>query len=343
MTIPSRLVQATDPILLSRRQLLLAGSAAALGAPTAGVHAQAGPAWPSKEVRIVTGWSPGGNADILARMLGDHIGKTSKFPVVVENRPGAAGALGAQAVVRAAPDGHTLLMASMAEIMVVPPLTVERLQYDPEKDLIPVTLFGEWPLLLLVNKDFPVNSVPELVAYCKSNASKVNFGSSGIGTINHFLGALLNQEAGIRTVHVPYKGASPMLNDLASGQIQFAFDSFGSSGPLIRAGKIKPIAVTGSKRLRTLGEVQSMAEAGYPAVDTQVWVGLFAPAKTPPEIVAKVHAQAVEALREPAVRKAMEEREMYPVGNTPEQFKAGLRSETDKKRELAMRIGIKAD
>lgn len=332
-----------DPATLSRRRMLLAGSALALGSIGVGALAQPSQGWPTKPVRIITGWSPGGNADTLARMLADRFGKGSAFPVTVENRPGAAGALGAQAVVRADPDGHTLLVASMAEVLLVPPVSVNTLQYNPEKDLQPVTLIGRWPLVLAVNPALPVTSLQELVAYCKANPRKVNYGSTGNGTINHLTGELLNQTAGIETVHVPYKGGTPMLTDLAGGQIQVGFDSLGSMLPLIRAGKIRPIAVTGSQRLTTISNVQSASEAGYPALVSEVWIGLFLPARTPREIVERVNVEAVAALQTPEMRKAMEEREMLAVGNKSDEFRAGLQMETANKRQLAIRAGMKGD
>ncbi len=343
MHVPSQPSRPASRRVLSRRRVLLSGSAFALGSVATGVFAQSSPGWPTKPVRIVTGWSPGGNADILARMLADHIGKNSAFPVIVENRPGAAGALGAQSVVRAEPDGHTLLVASMAEIMLVPPVSVHTLQYNPEKDLQPVTLIGRWPLVLAVNPSMPVNTLQELVAYCKANPRKVNFGSTGNGTINHLTGELLNQVAGIETVHVPYKGGAPMMNDLAGGQIQFGFDSLGSMLPLIRAGKVRPVSVTGAQRLTTISNVQTAAEAGYPDLSSEVWIGLFLPARTPREIADRVNAQAVAALHTPEMRKAMQEREMQAVGNKADEFRAGLQLETGKKRQLALRAGIKGD
>jgi len=299
--------------------------------------------WPTKPVRIVTGWSAGGNADTISRLLAEDFGKRTSEPIVVDNRPGAAGTIGAQIVVRARPDGHTILVASMAEVTVVPPATVQSMQYDPEIDLQPVSLIGKWPLVLVANSSFPANTMAELVAYAKSKSGKVNYGSTGNGTINHLTGELFKFAAGIDAVHVPYKGGAPMMTDLAGGQIDFAFDSFGSMQPLIQAGKVKPLAVTGQQRLAPIANVPTTAEAGFPAVVSDVWIGVFVPAKTPKNIVNVLYAESVRALNTPKMRKALDDRAMQPVGNTPEEYRNLIQVETAKKREIAARVGIKAE
>lgn len=299
--------------------------------------------WPTKPVRIVTGWSPGGNADAISRLLAEDFGKRTPHPMVVDNRPGAAGTIGAQIVVRAAPDGHTLLVASMSEVTVVPPMSVQTMQYDPDVDLQPVTLIGRWPLVLVASSTFSANSVAELVSYAKAKSGRLNYGSTGNGTINHLTGEMLKLAAGIDATHVPYKGGAPMMTDLAGGQIEFAFDSYGSMQPLIQAGKVKPLAVTGQQRLPTLPSVPTTAEAGYPAVLSGVWIGVFVPAKTPKNMVNVLHAESVRALNTPRMRKALEDRAMQPVGNTPEEYRKLIQAETAKKREIAARVGIKAE
>ena len=301
------------------------------------------PNWPSKPLRIITGWPPGGNVDAISRLLAEDIGKRTSQPIVVDNRPGAAGTIGALAVVRAEPDGHTLLVATMVEATVVPPMSVQTMQYDPEIDLQPVTLIGKWPMILVINTGLPANTVAELVAYAKANPNKLNYGSLGNGTINHLTGELFKLTAGIDAVHVPYKGGAPMMTDLVGGGVHFAFDSLGSTLPLIQAGKIKPLAVTGQQRLGPIANVPTTAEAGYPAVVTDVWMGLFVPAKTPRNIVNTVHAEAVRTLHGPVMRKALEDRAIQPVGNTPEEFRNIIQVETAKKRQLAARVGIKAE
>jgi tripartite-type tricarboxylate transporter receptor subunit TctC len=300
-------------------------------------------AWPTKPVRIIIGWPAGTNADGVSRLLAEDISKRVGTPVIVENRAGAAGTIGARAVARSEPDGHTILIGTMVETTVVPPMSVQSLQYDPETELQPVTQIGKWPLVMLVNAAFPADTVAELVAYAKAHPASLNYGSLGIGTINQFLGEQFKASAGIEAVHVPYKGGSPMLTDLVSGEIQVAFDSFGSARSLMQAGKIKPLAVTGRERLPNLGNVPTTVEAGYPAVVASVWMGVFVPAKTPKEIVDIVHAEVVRSLNDPAVRKSLEERAIPPVGNTPEEFRAFIQAETAQKRQFAARLGIKTE
>ena len=326
---------------LSCRRLLAVGLLGVLALSGPG-FAQT-PTWPTKPVRIITGWTPGGNADAISRLLAEDIGKRVAQTIIVDNRPGAAGTIGALAVVRSEPDGHTLLVATMVESTVVPPMSVQTMQYDPEIDLQPVTLIGKWPMLLLINPGFPANTVAELVAWGKANPGKLTYGSLGVGTINHLTGELFKLTAGIEATHVPYKGGAPMLTDLAGGQIHFAFDSLGSALPLIQAGKVKPLAITGQQRLPAVASVPTTAEAGYPAVVTDVWMGLFVPAKTPRNIVNIVHAEAVRTLNRPALRKALDDRAIQTVGNTPEEFKEIIQAETLKKRQLAARIGIKVE
>ncbi|HYC45460.1 MAG TPA: tripartite tricarboxylate transporter substrate binding protein [Burkholderiales bacterium] len=298
-------------------------------------------AWPAKPVRIVTGWSPGGNADTIARLLAEDWVKRAPEPVVVDNRPGAAGTIGAQIVVRARPDGHTLLVASMSEVTVVPPMTVQQMQYDPEVDLQPVTLIGRWPLVLAASAGFPASTMADLVAHAKTKSGKLNYGSSGDGTINHLSGELLKLAAGINATHVPYKGGGPMMTDLAGGQIDFAFDSYGSMQSLIQAGKVKPLAVAGPTRLPTLPNVPTTAEAGFPAVVSGVWIGVFVPAKTPKNVIDAIYAESLRALKTPKMRKTLEDRAMEPVGNTPAEYRKLIREETARKREIAARVGIK--
>jgi tripartite-type tricarboxylate transporter receptor subunit TctC len=331
---------ASDSKLFRRRFLVVC----ALGALSlSGLGLAQTPAWPIKQVRIVTGWPPGGNADAISRLLAEDIGKRIAQTIIVDNRPGAAGTIGALAVVRAEPDGNTLLVATMVESTVVPPMSVQTMQYDPEVDLQPVTLIGKWPMLLLINPGFPANTMAELVAWGKANPGKLTYGSLGVGTINHLTGELFKLTAGVEATHVPYKGGAPMLTDLAGGQIHFAFDSLGSALPLIQSGKVKPLAITGQQRLPQVPNVPTTAEAGYAAVVTDVWMGLFVPAKTPRNIVNAVHAEAVRALKGPAIRKSLEDRAIQPVGNTPEEFKEIIQVETAKKRQLAARVGIKVE
>ena len=314
---------------------------AALVLPATGIGQSA--VWPTKPVKIITGWTPGGNADIVSRLLADQYAKRSPYTVIVDNRPGAAGTIGAAAVARSDPDGATLLVATMVEVTVVPPATVQTMGYDPDKDLTPVTMIGRWPLVLVANPNFPPNTMAELAAYVKANKGKVNYGSLGTASINHLSGELLNLTLGIDAVHVPYKGGAPMATDLMSGQIQYAFDSVGAMLPLIKSGKVKAIAVTDTQRVPALPDVPTTAEAGYPQINTGVWMGLFVPAKTPRNVVDALNAETVAILNTPEVRKSLGDRSINAVGNSSDAFRTEIATETTKKRELAARIGIKSE
>jgi tripartite-type tricarboxylate transporter receptor subunit TctC len=325
---------------MKTRTLIATMLAAALLPGASGAQA---PAWPTKPVRIITGWTPGGNADAISRLLANQFAKRVPHSVIVDNRPGASGTIAAGMVVRAEPDGNTLLVASMVEVTVVPPATVQSMGYDPETDLQPVTMVGRWPLVLVANAGVPAGTMAELVGYAKANPGKVSYGSLGNASINHLTGELLNLTAGIGAVHVPYKGNAPMMSDLVSGQIHYAFDSLGSTQSLVRAGRIKALAVTDSKRLEALPNVPTTAEAGFPGVATGVWIGLFVPAKTPKNILDALHAETLQALGAPEVRKALADRAILTVGNSVEEFKREIQVETRKKRELAARIGLKPE
>lgn len=324
-----------------KTRYLIATILAAALLPGAG-NAQA-PAWPTKPVRIITGWTPGGNADTISRLLANQFAKRVAHSVIVDNRPGASGTIAAGMVVRAEPDGSTVLVASMVEVTVVPPATVQSMGYDPEKELQPVTMVGRWPLLLVANPGVPANTLAELVAHAKANPGKISYGSLGNASINHLTGELLNLTAGMGAVHVPYKGNAPMMSDLVSGQIHYAFDSLGSTQSLVRAGRIKAIAVTDSKRLEALPSVPTTAEAGFPDVVTGAWIGLFVPVKTPKNILDALHAETLQALSAPEVRKALADRAILTVGNSVDEFKREIQVETQKKRELAARIGVKPE
>ena len=320
----------------------LAMAMAALSSASAPVLAQS-PAWPTKPVKIVTGWTPGGNADAVSRLLAEAYTKRIPQTVIVDNKPGAAGTIGAGAVARADPDGNTMLVATMVEVTVVPPATVQSMGYDPDKELQPVTMIGRWPLVLVANPDFPPNTMQEFAAYAKAHTGKVNYGSLGTASINHLTGELLNMTLGIDAVHVPYKGGAPMATDLMAGQVQIAFDSVGAMLPLIKSGKVKAIAVTGAQRDPALPNVPTTAEAGYPAVNTGVWMGLFVPVKTPKPVLDALYADTIAVLNTPEVRTKLADRSINVVGNTPDAFKAEIATETAKKRELALKIGIKGE
>src|SRR4051812_41431233 len=310
----------------------------ALGSTGTGAQAP----WPSKPVKLIVAYPPGGGADIGARLLVDPLTKAFGQPVLVENRAGAGGTIGTLSVVRADPDGYTLLFAASSEVSIAP-VTVRALPYDPEKDLQPITMLGKWPHVLVAYAGFAPNTLPELVAYVKANPRKVSYSSFGNNTANPLTGELFKAVAGIDTLHVPYKGSGPSIADLIGGQVQYTFDSPAAVMAHVRGGKLKAIAVTGSQRLPSANTIPAMAESGYGAVIGGAWVGLLAPAKVPKAIVERVHDEVAAALRTPEMRAALEARSIQPVGDTPEDFGRFIQTEVSKWKEAVPKIGIKPE
>ena len=324
----------------TRRRSLLLGTLAALAIPGA-CFAQA-PAWPAKPVKIVVGYPPGGGADIVARLLGDHLSKSLGQQVIVENRPGAGGMIGAAHVARAEPDGYTLLLGASSE-MTIAPATVKSIAYDPEKDLAPVALVGQWPYVLVASPSFAPNTLAELISHAKANSGKVAYSSFGNNTANHLTGESFRAAAGIDVIHVPYKGSGPSMVDVMGGQIQFTFDSPGVVLNPVRAGKLKAIAVTGSQRLPGADNIPTMEEAGLAGVAGGAWMGLMAPAKTPQAIIDRLNADVVRALESPEMRKTLENRSIFPGGGTPDELGRRIRFEIAGWKEAMPRLGIRPE
>lgn len=300
------------------------------------------PVWPTKPVRLVVAYPPGGSTDIASRLLAERLSRTLGQQVVVENRGGAGGTIGALSVVRAEPDGHTLLFAASPEVSIAP-VTMKAMPYDPVKNLVPITLVGSVPFFLVANPGFPPNTLAELIAYAKANPGKVNYSSYGNNTSNHLVGELFKLNAGINTVHVPYKGSGPSITDLVGGQIQYTFDTPAATLNLVKSGKLKAIAVTTPQRIANAQTVPTMAEAGLPSFTGGTWFGLLAPASTPKPVVDKIHAEVVAALNSPEMRKAFQERDIIAGGNTPAEFGRFIEAEVTKWRDLANKVGIVAE
>ncbi len=305
------------------------------------VHGQA-PAWPTKPVKIVVAYPPGGSTDIAARILAEKLSKTTGQQFVVENRGGAAGTIGALSVVRADPDGYTLLFAASPEVSIAP-ITMKALAYDPVKDLQPITLVGNVPFFLVAYPGFPPNTLAELIAYAKANPGKVNYSSYGNNTSNHLAGEHFKAVAGIDTTHIPYKGSGPSITDLMGGQVQYTFDTYAATGGHLKAGKLKAIAVATPQRFAAAPDVPTMGEQGLPGFTAGSWFGLLAPAKTPKPVIDRIHAEVVAALNAPDVRKSFEDKNIIMGGNTPDEFGAFIQKEVAKWRDLAARVGIKAE
>jgi tripartite-type tricarboxylate transporter receptor subunit TctC len=313
---------------------------AALVASSA-VFAQAQP-YPAKAIRFVVPYPAGGPLDTVARLLGQKVAESTKQPVIVDNKPGAGGNIGADAVAKAPPDGYTILMGAVATHAINPTLYAS-IPYDPIRDFAPVTQVASTPNVLVVHPSIPASSVKEFIAYARANPGKLNFGSGSTGSAGHLAGELFKTMAGIDMTHVPYKGAAPAMQDLIGGQIQLMFDNLASSLAQVRAGKVKALAVTTAKRSALAPELPTIAESGLPGFDINTWFGIFVPAATPREIVERLRAEFTRALAGPDVRERMLNLGAEPVGSTPEEFGAYIRSEAAKYARVIKASGARAD
>jgi tripartite-type tricarboxylate transporter receptor subunit TctC len=305
----------------------------------------AGPAlaqsYPSKPIRIVVGYTPGGATDLVARVIAAEMTKSLGQSVVVENRPGANSNIASELVAKSAPDGYTLLLGSIANAINMG--TGKSLGYDTLRDLVPITQAMTAPSILTVNPSFPAKDLKELIALARAEPGKYTFASSGAGSSPHLAGELFKMRAGIDLVHVPYKGAAPALNDLLAGHVPMGFQTALSAVPQLQTGRLRAIAVAAPKRIAQLPDVPTMAEAGLADIEVSSWNGLFAPAKTPPEIVALLHTHAARALHNPEVRNKLIAEGGEPVGSTPEAFREYVRAEIEKWRLVIRASGAKFD
>jgi tripartite-type tricarboxylate transporter receptor subunit TctC len=300
-------------------------------------------AYPSHPVRIVVPFPAGGTTDILAREVAQTLSQSLGQPFVVDNRPGAAGNIGADLVAKAAPDGYTLLMGTVGTHAINASLYA-KMTYDHVKDFTPVILVAGVPNVLEINPSLPVNSVQELIAYAKANPGKVNFASSGSGTSIHLSGELFKTMTGVQMTHVPYKGSAPALQDLVGGQVQIMFDNLPSSLALIKAGKLKPLAVTSATRSAALPGVPTVAEAGVPGFEASSWFGLLAPAGTPKDVVAKLNANVAKWLATPeAKEKLAGQGAIAASGLTSEDFAKHIAAETTKWAKVVKESGAKVE
>lgn len=330
----------SDSVLKRRTVLAAAGAACALALAPLAAHAQA--AFPTRPITIVVPFSAGGTTDILARVIGQYMSKDLGQPVIVDNRAGAGGNIGAQNVARAAPDGYTILMGTVGTHAINQSL-YKKMPFDPIKDFAPLSRVALVPNLLVANPAQPFKSVKELIAYAKANPGKVTFGSSGSGTSIHLSGEMFQHMAGVKMQHVPYRGSSPAVTDLLGGQIAVMFDNMPSAIGHVKAGKLRALAVTTPKRSPALPDVPTIAEAGVPGYSATSWFGLLAPANTPAPVVARLNASILKALADPEVKKKMAEQGAEPFGEKPEQFAEFIRSETAKWGTIVKQSGATAD
>jgi tripartite-type tricarboxylate transporter receptor subunit TctC len=297
--------------------------------------------YPKAVIKLVIPYPPGGPTDLVGRVAAMAMGETFKQTIFIDNKPGASGMIGAALVAKAAPDGYTLL--TNASLHVINPSVYDKVPYDSFNDFAPITQIVDVPLVLVVNSDMPVSNVRELISYLKSSKGTINFGSAGNASSQHLSGELFKLKTGVPMQHVPYKGSSPALTDLMGGQIQLMFDSMPSAMPFITSGKLKALAVTTKKRSSTLPNIPTMQESGVEGYETSTWYGLWAPKGTPPEIVNKISQAAQEALKKPEVVAHYQRMGAEPVGSSPKEFQAYLRSEEKKWAEIVKRSGARAD
>jgi tripartite-type tricarboxylate transporter receptor subunit TctC len=324
---------------VSARVAPLLVAALALGLAAAGAHAQT---YPSKPIRMIVPFTPGGTTDILARTVGQKLGEAWGQPVVVDNRPGAGGNIGSELVAKAPPDGYTLLMGTISTHAINASL-YRRLPFDPTRDFAPVSRVGTLPNILIVHPSVPVKSVKELIELARSKPGELNFASSGVGTSLHLSGALFNSMAGVNLVHVPYKGSSPALADLLGGQVKIMFDNLPSALPHVKAGKLKPLAVTGTRRASVLPEVPTVIESGLAGFEVTSWFAVFAPAKTPKDIVTKLNGEIVKILNSADVQEKLTQIGVDAAPTTPEELAAFAKAETEKWGKVVKATGASAD
>ncbi len=302
----------------------------------------AGQSYPSKPIRIVVPFPPGGATDILARAVGVELTRAWGQPVPVENRPGAGGNIGADMVAKAAPDGYTLVMGTVGTHAINMSL-YSKMPYDTVKDFAPVTLVASVPNILVVHPSLPVKTVHDLIELAKSKPGQIYFASSGNGTSIHLAGELFKTMAGVNMVHVPYKGSAPAVADLLGGQVSCMFDNMPSSLPHVKAGKLRGIAVTSARRSPATPDLPTIAEAGLPGYEASSWFGILAPAGTPREIVTKLNQTIVASLQTPEMRERLSSQGAEPVGDTPEEFAAYIKSEIAKWAKVVKASGAKLD
>ncbi len=297
--------------------------------------------FPSKPIKLIVPFPPGGPNDIIARVVGAKMAELIGQPVVIDNRGGAGGVLGTDAVAKADPDGYTVAITSAGALAISKSLQ-EKLPYDTLKDLKPVTLVAKVPELLVVANNVPAKSMAELLALAKSKPGQLNFASTGPGSMPHLAGELFKSAAGIDIVHVPYKGAAPAVNDIVGEQVQMVFLDIPVLLPQVQAGKVRPIAIGSRERAASLPDVPTTGEVGLPQIEAENWYGLVAPAATPPAVIAKLHKATVDALQSAEVKDKLASQGAILVGNTPEQFADYIRSETEKWAKVAKNANIKA-
>jgi tripartite-type tricarboxylate transporter receptor subunit TctC len=305
-------------------------------------QAAAADAYPARAIRFVVAFPPGGGTDIIARSIAQKLAERLAQQVVVDNRPGAGGNIGTDIVAKSAPDGYTLLMGSAGPLAINASL-FGKMPFDPIKDLAPVTLAASTPNVLVVHPSLPAATVKELIALARAKPGEINFASSGHGTPAHLAGELFNSMAGVKMVHVPYKGAAPALADLLGGQVQLMFSTMPPALPHVKDGKLRALAVTSAKRSPATPALPTVDEIALPGFEANTWHGVVAPAGTPAAIVARLNREIVAILHMPEVVERLSGQGAEALGSTPEEFAAYIRSETIKWAKVVKESGAKAE
>ena len=305
---------------------------------TSAAHAQT---WPTRPLRLLVGFPPGGPTDVVGRLVTERLTDQLRQQVVIDNRPGAAGNIAAEMVAKASPDGYTLLFSSSA--IALSPGMYSKLGYDPVKDLAPITEIGSGMLVLAVHPSLPVKTVREFIDYAKARPGQLNYGSSGAGTGTHFGPLLFSRQVGIETQHIPYKGTAPTLVDAIAGRVQFIMGTLNTALPHIRDNRLRALAVTGTKRSAVLPDSPTLDDAGVKGFLLTSWQAMFAPARTPPAVLDRIHAEVTRALRSAEMKPKLEQQDVEATVPPMAKFTKSYRAELAKWTKLAREVGLKAD
>jgi tripartite-type tricarboxylate transporter receptor subunit TctC len=326
-----------SPVIVKTKILMLALMCVA----SVGAHAQSAPSFPAKPIRLVVPYPPGGGTDTIGRPLAHRLTENLKQQVIVDNRGGAGGNIGMELVAKSPPDGYTLVLALTAQLAVNPSL-YKKLPYDPIRDFEPVSLLATGPYILVVHPSLPAKSVKELIALARARPGQLGYASSGNGSGGHLAAALLESMANVKMLHVPYKGGGPALVDLLAGNVQVLFATYATSKPHIDSGRVRPLGVSTARRLSGV-DIPTIAETGLPGYDAGVWYAVLAPAGTPREIVARLNAEIVRALRAPEVKALLEKANIETVGSTPEELTKFMKSEIAKWAGVVKAANVQID
>jgi tripartite-type tricarboxylate transporter receptor subunit TctC len=295
--------------------------------------------WPQQPVKIVVGLAAGGLTDTITRIIAQPLGEKLGQPMVIENRPGAAGTIAAEAVARGPADGYTLVMGNAPQMVIIPAIQATR--YDPVKDFAPISIVGSNPFVLCINPKLPVNTLAEFIAYVRERPGQLSYGSGGIGNGTHLSMAYFLKLAGLDMIHVPYKGGAPAMGDLIAGHVPVMFASSSDALPQVKAGAIRALAVSSGERSAKIPDLPTVSELGYPQFKTITWNGLMAPANTPKDIVNRLSAEVARAVKDPGVIERMGNQGIDPIGNTPEEFAAAIKADVALWTEAVNVAGIR--